>query len=49
MAVEALPTLLAELKLRGFKIVQIVPATATLAKTETTPDQWQLHEVHSSE
>ena len=48
-AVEALPTLLAELKLRGFKIVQIVPATATLAKTETTPDQWQLHEAHSSE
>ena len=46
-AVEALPTLLAELKLRGFKIVQIVPATATLAKTETTPEQWQLHEVPS--
>ena len=46
---EALPTILAELKLRGFKIVQIVPATATLAKTETTPDQWQLHEVHSSQ
>jgi ethanolamine utilization microcompartment shell protein EutS len=33
--IEALPTVLAELKLRGFKIVQIVPATATLAKTET--------------
>jgi len=47
--VEALPTILAELKPRGFKIVQIVPATATLAKTKTTPDQWQLHEVHSSE
>ena len=46
-AVEALPTILAELKPRGFKIVQIVPATATLAKTETTPEQWQLHEVHS--
>ena len=47
--VEALPTILTELKLRGFKIVQIVPATATLAKTETTPDQWQLHELHSSQ
>ena len=45
--VEALPTILTELKLRGFKIVQIVPATATLAKTETTPEQWQLHEAHS--
>jgi peptidoglycan-N-acetylglucosamine deacetylase len=45
--VEALPAILTELKLRGFKIVQIVPATATLAKTETTPEQWQLHEAHS--
>ena len=47
--VEALPTILAELKLRGFKIVQIVPATAALAKTETTPKQWQLHETRSSQ
>jgi hypothetical protein len=47
--VEALPTILTELKLRGFKIVQIVPATATLAKTETTPEQWQLHEARSSQ
>ena len=47
--VEALPTILTELKLRGFKIVQIVPATATLAKTETTPEQWQLHETRSSQ
>jgi len=45
--VEALPTILRELKLRGFKIVQIVPATAALAKTETTPEQWQLHEARS--
>jgi peptidoglycan/xylan/chitin deacetylase (PgdA/CDA1 family) len=45
--VEALPAILRELKLRGFKIVQIVPATATLAKTETTPEQWQLHEARS--
>jgi hypothetical protein len=47
--VEALPTILTELKLRGFKIVQIVPATATLAKTETMPEQWQLHEARSSQ
>ena len=45
--VEALPTILRELELRGFKIVHIVPATATLAKTETTPEQWQLHETRS--
>ena len=47
--VEALPVILTELKQRGFKIVQIVPATATLAKTETTPEQWQLHEAGSSQ
>jgi ethanolamine utilization microcompartment shell protein EutS len=47
--VEALPTILTELKLRGFKIVQIVPATATLAKTETTPEQWQIHEARPSQ
>jgi len=46
--VEALPTILTELKLRRFKIVQIVPATATLAKTETTPDQWQIREARPS-
>ena len=45
--VEALPTILTELKLRGFKIVQ--SSTATLAKTETTPEQWQLHETRSSQ
>jgi hypothetical protein len=47
--VEALPAILTELKLRGFKIVQIVPATARLAKTETTPEQWQLPEAHPSQ
>jgi ethanolamine utilization microcompartment shell protein EutS len=46
--VEALPTIITELKLQGFKIVQIVPATATLAKTETTAEQWQLPEARSS-
>jgi peptidoglycan/xylan/chitin deacetylase (PgdA/CDA1 family) len=47
--VEALPTILTELKLRGYKIVQIVPATATLAKTATTPEQWQIHEARPSQ
>ena len=46
--VEAIPTIITELKLQGFKIVQIVPATATLAKTETTAEQWQLPEARSS-
>lgn len=35
-----LPELLRELKQRGYRIVQVVPATATLAKTPTTPEQW---------
>jgi peptidoglycan/xylan/chitin deacetylase (PgdA/CDA1 family) len=47
--VEALPTILTELKQRGFKIVQIVPATATLAKTATTPEHWQIHEARPSQ
>ena len=47
--VEALPTILTELRLRGFKIVQIVPATAALAKTATTPEQWQIHEARPSQ
>ena len=47
--VEALPTILTELKLRGFKIIQIVPATAALAKTETMPEQWRLQEAGSSQ
>jgi peptidoglycan/xylan/chitin deacetylase (PgdA/CDA1 family) len=47
--VEALPTILKELKLRGFKIVHIVPATAALAKTATTPEQWQIHEARPSQ
>ena len=36
----ALPTLLRELKRRGYRIVQVVPATATLPKTPTSPEQW---------
>jgi peptidoglycan-N-acetylglucosamine deacetylase len=35
-----LPELLRELKRRGYKIVQVVPASATQPKTPTTADQW---------
>jgi hypothetical protein len=35
-----LPALLRELKRRGYRIVHVVPATATLPKTPTTPEQW---------
>jgi peptidoglycan-N-acetylglucosamine deacetylase len=41
--VEALPYLLRELKKRGYKIVQVVPATADRPKTVTDPSQWALH------
>jgi peptidoglycan/xylan/chitin deacetylase (PgdA/CDA1 family) len=41
-----LPALLHELKRRNYRIVQVVPATATLAKTETTPDQWVISGSH---
>jgi peptidoglycan/xylan/chitin deacetylase (PgdA/CDA1 family) len=41
--VEALPYLLRELKRRGYKIVQVVPATAERPKTATDPNQWVLH------
>ena len=41
-----LPALLHELKRRNYRIVQVVPATATLAKTETTPDQWVMSSSH---
>jgi peptidoglycan/xylan/chitin deacetylase (PgdA/CDA1 family) len=37
-----LPSLLAELKARGFKIVHVVPATGDRPKTFTTPEQWVL-------
>jgi peptidoglycan-N-acetylglucosamine deacetylase len=39
--VEMLPGLLRELKKRGYKIVQVVPATAERPKTVTDPGQWQ--------
>jgi peptidoglycan/xylan/chitin deacetylase (PgdA/CDA1 family) len=38
--VEALPNLLHELKRRGYRIVQVVPATADLPKTASDPRQW---------
>jgi hypothetical protein len=41
--VEALPHLLRELKKRGYKIVQAVPASADRPKTVTDPGQWALH------
>jgi peptidoglycan/xylan/chitin deacetylase (PgdA/CDA1 family) len=39
-----LPKLLAELKRRGYRVVHVVPATADLPKTTTTPDQWLMRE-----
>jgi len=35
-----LPQLLRELKRRGYRIVQVVPASPTRPATPTTPDQW---------
>jgi peptidoglycan/xylan/chitin deacetylase (PgdA/CDA1 family) len=36
----ALPTILHELKVRGYRIVHVVPATAERMKTATLPAQW---------
>jgi peptidoglycan/xylan/chitin deacetylase (PgdA/CDA1 family) len=41
-----LPALLHELKRRNYRIVQVVPATPTLAKTATTPEQWVMKGGH---
>src|SRR5204863_1676542 len=38
----ALPTLLKELKARGYSIVHVVPAGADRGKTVTEPEQWTL-------
>jgi peptidoglycan-N-acetylglucosamine deacetylase len=38
--VRALPVLLKELKARGYRIVQVVPASAEHPKTETAPEAW---------
>jgi peptidoglycan-N-acetylglucosamine deacetylase len=40
--VAALPDLLNELKQHGYRIVQVVPASDQVAKTETSPEQWRL-------
>jgi hypothetical protein len=41
--VEALPSLLRELKHRGYRIVHVVAATPDLPKTATDPGQWIMH------
>jgi peptidoglycan/xylan/chitin deacetylase (PgdA/CDA1 family) len=38
-----LPALLRELKHRGYRIVHVVPASATSPKTATTPQQWVMN------
>jgi peptidoglycan/xylan/chitin deacetylase (PgdA/CDA1 family) len=43
--VAALPRLLHELKVRGYRIVHVVPATADRVATATEPQDWQLHPV----
>jgi peptidoglycan/xylan/chitin deacetylase (PgdA/CDA1 family) len=39
----ALPTILHELKARGFHVVHVVPATPELPKTATDPQLWATH------
>jgi peptidoglycan/xylan/chitin deacetylase (PgdA/CDA1 family) len=41
--VAALPKILHELKVRGYHIVHVVPATSERPATPTEPQQWQLH------
>src|SRR5260370_18537940 len=41
--VEALPYLLRELKRRGYRVVQVVPAAPDRPKTATDPGQWVMH------
>jgi len=41
--VAALPTILRELKARGFRIVHVVPASTEQPKTETVAADWRLH------
>jgi peptidoglycan/xylan/chitin deacetylase (PgdA/CDA1 family) len=41
--VAALPRILRELKVRGYRVVHVVPATSGLSVTPTEPQQWQLH------
>jgi peptidoglycan-N-acetylglucosamine deacetylase len=46
--VAALPKILRELKVRGYRIVQVVPATADRVATATEPQDWQLHPISES-
>lgn len=39
----ALPKLLAELKVRGYRVVHVQAASADRPKTATMPEQWRLH------
>ena len=39
----ALPTILAELKAGGYRVVRVVPATAGRPKTPTIAEAWRLH------
>src|SRR5207248_5366436 len=41
--VAALPRILHELKVRGYRIVHVVPATPDRPATPTEPQQWLLH------
>ena len=41
--VAALPRILRELKVRGYRVVHVVPATSGFSATPTEPQQWQLH------
>jgi peptidoglycan-N-acetylglucosamine deacetylase len=41
--VAALPKILQEMKARGYRIVQVVPATPERPKTTTETGQWQMH------
>ena len=41
--VAALPRILETLKARGYRIVQVVPATPDRPATPTEPQEWQLH------
>jgi hypothetical protein len=47
--VEALPTILNELKSHGYHIVHVVPATSQVAETQTTPQQWIMPRHHGTD
>src|SRR5262249_32956114 len=46
--VAMLPTLLRELKARGYHIVHVVPATPDRPKTPTEPSEWLMHPENAS-